>query len=115
MGDYGFSIQTCTPGFTALSGPLAVGQRLCDWLSHDDSGKLTDWLQEIGNAAGKACGGIIIRTPSSTRAGLEYIVDRVTIDQLSFADEDRSIMQARIVLCGVFAKHQRKTIGRAPT
>jgi len=82
-----FNIISCTPGFTALSGPAGDRAPLADWVV--DSWKFTRLIQSRVNqfAANNSLGELVLRTPNATRAGIEYVIEDCTLEALTVTDD----------------------------
>jgi len=84
------AIISCTSGFTALCGPTSDGVHLIDWVV--DKERFSKVLQIAVNEFIYNChvdlGPLVLRTPSATRAGIEYVINECTLDAISSVHSD---------------------------
>merc|ERR1712039_964896 len=83
----GFKVISCTAAFTHLCGPLEGSPSLLEWIRDKD--RFTRTAQHIVNeyraSLDRSCdfGIVVLRTPSSIRAGIEYIINDCCLDGIS--------------------------------
>jgi len=78
-----FTVSSCTPAFAALCGPIGNGAHLKDCIVNTDD--FTRRVQLcVNNFVDNAhLGGLVLRTPSSTKAGLEYVIHECNVEAVS--------------------------------
>jgi len=82
-----FNIISCTPGFTALSGPAGDRAPLMDWVV--DSWKFGALIQaRVSNfIQHRDLGELVLRTPNATGAGIEYVIEDCRLEAVSCLDD----------------------------
>lgn len=109
LSDGQLIMVSCTPGFTALSGPLPDRQSFVEWLPEPSCKQLKAALQLLGNNVRNDCdlGPLLLRPPSAVKAGIEYVVSASHVEQIIFRNDTKEI-QFRVVLSGVRAFRLKK-------
>jgi len=79
------TIISCTPGFTALCGPIGDGLKLTEFVVDADrfSGFVQDHVNRFLFSKQFGDGDITVRTPSATSVGLEYVASDVAVNAIS--------------------------------
>jgi len=86
----GLAVTSCTPGFSALCGPLSDNPQLADWIVDKDRfiGVVQIYVNSFCSAQDFDLGQVRLRTPSATSAGIEYLINECTVDAIRFAHGD---------------------------
>jgi len=79
----GLRVISCTPGFTALCGPVRNGMQLKDWIV--DSDEFEGFIQGHVNrfVGSQHFEDLVLRMPSAASAGIEYVIHKVTVEQIT--------------------------------
>ena len=93
-----FVFVKCSPGFTALSGPLREGQKLSEWIPKRDYHRVGNWLQRSANGFMTTVDGVTIRT-STAVAGVQYVVGSLSLDSITF-EGDSCMVIFHMVMSG---------------
>jgi len=85
----GCTILRCTPGFTGLCGPIDDGAKLVGWMR--DEKKFREDVEECANtfySLQHEFRPLVLRPPNAVRAGIEYVINKCTLDAISSVHDD---------------------------
>jgi len=111
--DDDYTIVECSPGFTALSGPLDAGQHLLKMMTEARRKPFERWIQRAANGFSQTHDGCAIFSRGSSQLRIEHIVESCSFQKMAF-DPDGQVLSCTLACTGVRERKMNEKTSTRP-